>query len=160
MQRWQRWCLLLAMLFWSARPGDCLNLIGPEIVFDPSNYASNLMQQFEAIKQTIGQATMIANQYTQIEHEVQSLIYQAQNLQKNPLQLLSQLKSLWNQYNNILADAEGLSYNLAQAGAAFQVSYPAFAGTQTGASIAAIGAASDRMLPTTRGASATAVRSQ
>jgi P-type conjugative transfer protein TrbJ len=148
------------MLLWSVRPGDCLNLIGPEIVFDPSNYASNLIQQFESIKQTIMQGTMIANQAIQIEHEVQSLIYQAQNLQKNPLQLLSQLKSLWNQYNNIMRDAEGLSYSLAQSGAQFTTAYPHLAGTPIGASIADMGAASSRMLASIRAASVTAVKSQ
>ena len=161
MKHWRQWSILVVILLWWGRPAYGVFGVGDTaVVFDPSNYASNIIQQYEAIKQTIQQGMIIANQVQQLEHEVQALIYQAQNLQKNPLQLLGQLKSLWDQYNGILRDAEGMSYNLAQAGAQFSATYPELAGTQIGTSVADISAASTRMLSSIRGASATAVKSQ
>jgi P-type conjugative transfer protein TrbJ len=137
-----------------------LGIADTAVVFDPSNYASNLIQQYEAVKNTIANATMIANQAMQLEHEAQSLVYQAQNLQKNPLQLLEQLRTLWNQYNGVLRDADGLTYALVQSGAKFQATYPDLVGTDAGTTIADISAASSRMLGSIRKASQSAIKSQ
>jgi len=126
------------------------------IVYDPSNYASNLIQQAEAIKQTANDAIMIANQAKQLEHEVQGLIYQAQDLVTNPLHQLEQIAGLWDHYNQVLAQVEGMTFALTQSAAQFEAAYPGTLGT-TGDEIQATAAS---LLTQIRQESKAAVQSQ
>src|SRR5262245_9279231 len=159
MQRWQRWCLCLTILL--SCPKGSWGILGvADIVFDPSNYASNLIQQYEALKQTINDGIMIANQAKALEQQAQGLIYQAQNLQANPLKLAAQIAGLWSQYNGVLNTVDGMTYSLNQSASRFGTLYPDLAGSKLGTSMAEISANSAAFLKQIREAGRTAVKSQ
>lgn len=126
------------------------------VVYDPNNFFVNVATQANTLKTTVNQGIEIANQAKQLEYQLQSLWNEAQNLKTNPLQLVGQIQGMWNSYNAIMGNAEGIAYNLAQAGARFEVAYPQVPSTGIGE----IAAASKRMLASIRAATKTAVSSQ
>ncbi len=157
-QRSLWWCSMVMLLWWHS-PSEAI-LGAADVVFDPSNYASNLIQQYEAVQQTINDGIQIANQVKQLEHQLQGLIYQAQNLQANPLRLLEQIQRLWGEYNSLLQNAEGMSYHISTSVTEFEQRYPSVAGTGLGSTIAQMQQASQSQLQQMRLISKTAVKTQ
>jgi P-type conjugative transfer protein TrbJ len=126
------------------------------VVFDPNNYAMNVLQQVNTLKSTVNEATMIANQVKALEYQVQSLLNEAKHLKTNPLQLLGRIQGLWDAYNRIMANAEGIAFGLASAQQRFETSYPALATP----SMQEVAARSTQMLGSIRSASQTAIATQ
>jgi type IV secretion system protein TrbJ len=137
-------------------PRSSLAQLGGGVVFDPSNYAVNLLNQVNTLKSTLQEAQMIANQVKAMEYQLQSLWNEAQNLKANPLQLAGQIQGMWTAYNSLMANAAGLTYNLDQSRVRFETAYPAVAS----ADMTTITRSSVAMLESIRNASKTAVASQ
>ena len=87
-----------------------------DVVFDPTNYAKNLMTVLQTAKSN-------ANELIQIENQVKQLANQALNLHKIPMSLLNELQGAIRDYNSILQRAEGISYQLQSASAQWNQMY-------------------------------------
>lgn len=160
MQRRRRWrariliAVLLSGLAWEGwRTTDAQ---WASLVYDPNNYAINLLTQANTLRSTINEATMIANQVKALTYQLQSLVNEAQNLKVSPLRLLGQIEGLWSSYNALMDTAEGLTYNLDHARVNFETRYPSVAN----ADIGTITQRSADMLQSIRAASKTAVSTQ
>jgi type IV secretion system protein TrbJ len=114
------------------------------------------MTQANTLKSTLNEATMIANQAKGLENQAVSLLNEATNLKQNPLQLLGQIQGMWNAYNQVMANAEGLAYGVQQSQLRFEQAYPALATP----GIQDITRQSGIMLTSIRAATKTAVGSQ
>lgn len=85
-------------------------------VFDPSNYAQNVLQAARALQQ-------INNQITSLQHEAQSLINEARNLTSLPVSVLSQIQQTVNQTRALIQQAQNIAYDVGQIDHAFQSLY-------------------------------------
>lgn len=85
-------------------------------VFDPTNYAQNVLQAARALQQ-------INNQITSLQHEAQSLINQARNLTSLPVSVLSQIQQTVNQTRALIRQAQNIAYDVGQIDHAFQSLY-------------------------------------
>ena len=86
------------------------------IVYDPSNYAQNVLTAAHTLQQ-------INNQITQIQNEAQMLINQARNLANLPLSTLQQLEQNVQRTQQLIAQAQGIAYNVQNIDQAFRTSY-------------------------------------
>ena len=75
------------------------------IVYDPSNYAQNVLTAARSLEQ-------INNQIRQIENQATSLINQAKNLASLPVSTLGTLQAQVNQTRQLLAQAQHIAYNV------------------------------------------------
>jgi type IV secretion system protein TrbJ len=98
-----------------------------DIVFDPQVYGMSVMTQVNTLKSTVNEATMIARQAQQLQNEAQMLLNDAKNLKQNPLQLLGRIQGLWDAYNGVMKDAQGIAFNFQSAQQRFQTMYPTLA---------------------------------
>lgn len=85
-------------------------------VFDPSNYAQNVLQAARALEQ-------INNQITSLANEARMLANQARNLESLPTSTLSQLQSSILHTQSLIAQAQNLAYDVQQIEAAYSSSY-------------------------------------
>ncbi|HTM82247.1 P-type conjugative transfer protein TrbJ [Asticcacaulis sp.] len=85
-------------------------------VFDPANYAQNILTAAHTLQQ-------INNQIISLQHEAQSLINQARNLTTLPLSVLTQLQQSVNQTKALIAQAQNIAYDVRQIDQAFQSLY-------------------------------------
>mgnify|MGYP000235156985 CR=1 FL=1 len=85
-------------------------------VFDPTNYAQNVLQAARALQQ-------INNQITSLQHEAQSLINEARNLTSLPVSVLSQIQQTVNQTRALIQRAQNIAYDVGQVDHAFQSLY-------------------------------------
>src|ERR1700685_1069463 len=100
------------------------------IVFDPNNYAQNVLTAARALQQ-------INNQITSLQNQAQMLINQAKNLVNLPFSSLRQLQSSIQRTQQLLNQAQRLAYDIGQIDRAFSTTYaPASAGTSSQALIA------------------------
>ncbi len=83
------------------------------IVFDPSNYASNVLQAARSLQQ-------IVNQVSQLQNEAQMLIGQARNLASLPYSALAQLQGSVQRTQALLQQAQQLAYQVTDIDAAFR----------------------------------------
>jgi len=158
MKPWRLWCCLGLLLSWS---GNSQAFIASgSIVHDPGVAQLQILQNIESVKQTINDGVMLANQAEQIKHQLQGLVYQAQNLQANPLKLLDQITAAWNQYNGLLQTVDGLGYSVTQSVGRFDQQYAGLVGTALGGEVAKIVQASQEWLGQIRQASKQAVTTQ
>ncbi|QVM85050.1 P-type conjugative transfer protein TrbJ [Novosphingobium decolorationis] len=88
------------------------------IVYDPTNYAQNVLQAARALQQ-------INNQITSLQNEAQSLINQARNLTSLPFSSLQQLQQSVQRTQQLLSQAQGIAYNVQNIDRAFQTNYAA-----------------------------------
>jgi P-type conjugative transfer protein TrbJ len=88
------------------------------IVYDPTNYAQNVLQAARALQQ-------INNQITSLQNEAQSLINQARNLTSLPFSSLQQLQQSVQRTQQLLQQAQGIAYNVQNIDRAFQTNYGA-----------------------------------
>lgn len=87
-------------------------------VFDPTNYAQNVLQAARAL-QTIN------NQITSLQNEAQMLIGQARSLASLPYSSLAALQAQVDRTRELLGQAQGLAYDVAQIREAFRTQYGA-----------------------------------
>lgn len=83
------------------------------IVFDPSNYASNVLQAARSLQQ-------IVNQVSQLQNEAQMLIGQARNLASLPYSALATLQGSIQRTQALLQQAQQLAYQVTDIDAAFR----------------------------------------
>jgi type IV secretion system protein TrbJ len=86
------------------------------IVFDPTNYAQNVLQAARALQQ-------ITNQITSLQNEAQMLINQARNLASLPYSSLQQLQQSVQRTQQLLGQAQNIAYDVQQIDRAFQQKY-------------------------------------
>lgn len=86
------------------------------IVYDPTNYAQNLLSATRALQQ-------INNQITSLQNEAQMLINQARNLASLPYSSLQQLQQSVSRTQQLLSQAHYIAYNVQAIDQAFQTQY-------------------------------------
>jgi len=86
------------------------------IVYDPTNYASNVLQAARALEQ-------INNQITQIQNQASSLINEAKNLASLPVSTLTTLQAQVNQTRQLLSQAQRIAYDVQSIQQAFDGRY-------------------------------------
>jgi P-type conjugative transfer protein TrbJ len=89
---------------------------GQWIVFDPDNYAQNLLQAARALQQ-------IDNQITSLQDEAQMLVNQARNLASLPYSSLQQLLSSIQRTQQLLGEAQNIGFDVQQIDHAFSTTY-------------------------------------
>lgn len=86
------------------------------IVYDPTNYASNVLQAARALQQ-------INNQITQIQNQATSLINEARNLANLPFSSLQQLQQQVQRTQQLLGEAQNIAYDVQHIQQAFSDRY-------------------------------------
>ena len=86
------------------------------VVFDPSNYAQNVLTAVRSLQQ-------VTNQITSLQNEAQMLINQGKNLASLPYSALAQLQQSIQKTQALLADAQSIAYDVQQIDQAFQKHY-------------------------------------
>jgi P-type conjugative transfer protein TrbJ len=86
------------------------------IVYDPTNYASNVLQAARALEQ-------INNQIQSLQNEATSLLNQARNLNPLPLSQLQELQGQFQRTRQLLGQAQRISYDVQQIDQMFQQRY-------------------------------------
>jgi P-type conjugative transfer protein TrbJ len=85
-------------------------------VFDPTNYAQNVLTAARSLQQ-------INNQITSLQNEAQMLINQARNLASLPYSSLQQLQQSVQRTQQLLSQAQNIAYDVQQIDQAFQTKY-------------------------------------
>jgi P-type conjugative transfer protein TrbJ len=88
------------------------------IVYDPTNYAQNLLSATRALQQ-------INNQITSLQNEAAMLINQARNLASLPYSSLQQLQQSVQRTQQLLGEAQRIAYNVQNIDQAFRTNYGA-----------------------------------
>jgi P-type conjugative transfer protein TrbJ len=91
---------------------------GQTVVYDPSNYAQNLLQAARALQQ-------INNQIAQLENQSQSLINQAKHLVSLPYSLVSTITGQIQRTEQLIAQAQRIAYSVSTIDKAFTTNYGA-----------------------------------
>ncbi len=86
------------------------------IVYDPTNYAQNLLTATRALQQ-------INNQITSLQNEATMLINQARNLTSLPFSSLQQLQQSVQRTQQLLSEAQSIAYNVQNIDQAFRTTY-------------------------------------
>ena len=93
-------------------------------VFDVANYSQNLLTAARELQQ-------IDNQIHQLQNEATMLVNQGRNLTSLNYNALSQLLSTLATTNQLISQAQGLTFNVAQSQATFNRLYPGSYGADT-----------------------------
>jgi P-type conjugative transfer protein TrbJ len=99
-------------------------------VFDPTNYAQNLLTATRALEQ-------INHQITALQNQAQSLVNEARNLQALPFSALQTLQSQLAQTRALIEEARGVAMRVADIDAAFDGAYRPAATSTSGQSLVA-----------------------
>ncbi len=95
------------------------------VVFDPNNYAQNVLTAARTLQQ-------INNQITSLQNQAQMLINQAKNLANLPYSSLQQLQSSIQRTQQLLTQAQRIAYDVQKIDHAFSTTYaPASSGTSS-----------------------------
>jgi len=94
-----------------------LSARGQILVYDPSNYAQNVVQAARALRQ-------INNQITGLQNQTQMLLNQARNLASLPYSSLRAIEQSMARTQQLLKQAQRLAYDINQIDTAFQRTYP------------------------------------
>jgi P-type conjugative transfer protein TrbJ len=86
------------------------------VVFDPSNYAQNVLIAARALQQ-------INNQIVSLQNQAQMLINQAKNLATLPFSSLLQLEQSIQRTQQLLGEAQRIAYDIEQIDRAFSTTY-------------------------------------
>ena len=86
-------------------------------VFDAANFSQNILTAARELQQ-------IQNEVTSLQNEAQMLINQARNLTSLPYSSLQQLTSTIQRTQQLLSQAQGIAYNVANIQSQFQSLYP------------------------------------
>jgi len=115
-----RRALLAGVIILSAAAGPVLTTPAQAqfggIVYDPSNYAQNVLTAARSLEQ-------INNQIRQIENQATSLINEAKNLTSLPVSTLSTLQAHVQQTRQLLGQAQRIAYNVQDIQSAFTSRY-------------------------------------
>src|SRR6266853_2713728 len=90
---------------------------GQMVVYDPSNYAQNVLQAARALQQ-------IDNQITSLQNQTQMLLNQARNLTSLPVSSLQAIEQSITRTQQLLNQAQRIAYDINQIDQAFGRSYP------------------------------------
>jgi type IV secretion system protein TrbJ len=90
---------------------------GQTVVYDPSNYAQNVLQAARALQQ-------INNQITSLQNQTQILLNQARNLTSLPYSALQTIDQSIVRTQQLLNQAQRIAYDINQIDQAFTRSYP------------------------------------
>jgi P-type conjugative transfer protein TrbJ len=90
---------------------------GQMVVYDPSNYAQNVLQAARALQQ-------INNQITGLQNQTQMLLNQARNLASLPYSSRQAIEQSMARTQQLINQAQRLAYDISQIDQAFQRSYP------------------------------------
>jgi type IV secretion system protein TrbJ len=91
---------------------------GQQVVYDPSNYAQNVLQAARALQQ-------INNQIAQLENQTQSLINQAKHLVSLPYSLVSTITGQIQRTEQLIGEAQRIAYSVSTIDKAFTTNYGA-----------------------------------
>jgi P-type conjugative transfer protein TrbJ len=105
-------CNVLAVLIFVSA-----SAAGQTLVYDPSNYAQNVLQAARALQQ-------INNQITSLQNQTRMLLNQAKNLANLPYSSLQTIEQSLARTQQLLGQAERLAYDVNQIDQAFQRHYP------------------------------------
>lgn len=112
--------LLAGILTLSAMTGPVLTTPAQAqfggIVYDPTNYAQNVLTAARTLEQ-------INNQIRQIENQATSLINEAKNLTSLPISTLATLQAQVRQTRQLLGQAQRIAYNVQDIQSAFTERY-------------------------------------
>ena len=100
------------------------------LVFDPSNYAQNVITAANTLKQ-------IANQITSLQNEAQMLINQARNLASLPYSSLQQIQQSIQKTQQLLSQAQRIAYDVQQIDRAFSTTYAPASASQSSQALVA-----------------------
>jgi type IV secretion system protein TrbJ len=110
----------LAFALWAAPlaivPMGTLPVQAQWYVFDPSNYAQNVLTAARSLQQ-------ITNQVTSLQNEAQMLINQARNLASLPYSSLQQLQQSVQRTQQLLGQAQNIAFDIQRIDQAFQSQY-------------------------------------
>lgn len=98
------------------------------IVFDPSNYAQNVLTAARSLQQ-------ITNQITSLQNQAQSLVNQARNLASLPYSSLQQLQQSVQRTQQLLQHAQNVAYDVQRIDQAFRTTYGSTSLTVTNAQL-------------------------
>jgi P-type conjugative transfer protein TrbJ len=99
-------------------------------VFDPSNYSQNVLTAVRALQQ-------VTNQITSLQNEAQMLINQARNLASLPYSSLQQLQQSVGRTQQLLAQVQGIAFDVQQIDQAFSTTYAPVSTSQSDQSLIA-----------------------
>lgn len=99
------------------------------VVYDPSNYAQNVLTAARTLEQ-------VNNQIRQIEQKATSLIHEARNLASLPLSTLQDLQEQVDQTRQLLGEAHRIAYNVQDIQQVFGQRYKGAALTGSNAAMA------------------------
>jgi P-type conjugative transfer protein TrbJ len=102
-------CILSGV--WWVKPASAIP------VFDPANYAQNVLQAARALSQ-------INNQIQSLQNETVMLQNMATNLQRLDYSSLSQMTGALQQVSTLMAQAQGITFNVTSTNASFLQLYP------------------------------------
>jgi type IV secretion system protein TrbJ len=100
------------------------------IVFDPNNYAQNVLTAARQLQQ-------ITNQITSLQNEAQMLINQAKNLANLPHSSLQRLEHSIQRTQQLLGQAQRIGYDVQQIDRAFSTTYAPASSSQSDQALAA-----------------------
>jgi P-type conjugative transfer protein TrbJ len=86
-------------------------------VYDPTNYAQNVLQAARALQQ-------VNNQITSLQNEAQSLINQARNLASLPTNSLSEIRQSIDRTRQLIGEAQQIAYDVRDIDKIFDARYP------------------------------------
>ncbi|CAL4869378.1 hypothetical protein MMA231_03670 (plasmid) [Asticcacaulis sp. MM231] len=87
------------------------------VVYDPTNYASNVLQAARALQQ-------VNNQIQSLSNEATMLVSMAKHLQKLDLNELAKLNGDIAAINDLMKQAKGIAFTIEETEAAFKGQYP------------------------------------
>ena len=90
---------------------------GQMLVYDPSNYAQNVLQAARALEQ-------INKQITSLQNQTQMLVNQARHLASLPYSSLQAIDDSALRTQQLISQAQRLAYDISQIDQAFQRTYP------------------------------------
>ncbi|WP_430414057.1 P-type conjugative transfer protein TrbJ [Parasphingorhabdus sp.] len=102
--------IAIASLAVTAAPASAI------IVYDPTNYAQNVLQAARALQQ-------INNQIRSLQNEATSLLNDAKNLTSLPLTVLEPLQQQIQQTQKLLSEAQNLTYDVSKIDTEFAQKY-------------------------------------
>ncbi|WP_065754447.1 P-type conjugative transfer protein TrbJ [Bradyrhizobium paxllaeri] len=94
------------------------------VVFDPNNYAQNVLTAARELQQ-------INNQITSLHNQAQMLINQGKNLASLPYTSLQQLERSFQRTQQLLAQAQRMAYDINQIDRAFSTTYASVQASET-----------------------------
>jgi len=124
-------CLAIGLLSTAVTGLVVQPVVAQIAVFDPTNYAQNILQATRALQQ-------VNNQIQSLQHEAQMIQNMATNLKHLDVTAILKLNKDLDAINQLMSQAKGIAFTLSQTQAAFKAQYPAaYSQAMTGQQFAA-----------------------